>query len=192
MQIINTDLRFRHGFTTRKSTKRIILHHSATEKNSVEEIHNFHKNNNGWNGIGYHFYVRKDGKIYRGRPENAVGAHAGNHNHDTIGICFEGNFELETMPKKQIIAGNELVNMLKKKYNISKVLAHKDVNATAYPGKNFPFGAIAMTFNIAETKEILRKVLADNANNPDLDYNRDSKVDVRDAKLILDIVDKNT
>ena len=96
------------------------------------------------------------------------------------------------MPKKQIIAGNELVNMLKKKYNISKVLAHKDVNATAYPGKNFPFGAIAMTFNIAETKEILRKVLADNANNPDLDYNRDSKVDVRDAKLILDIVDKNT
>lgn len=32
-------------------------------------------------GIGYHFLVRKDGSVYRGRPEDMVGAHAGNNNY---------------------------------------------------------------------------------------------------------------
>ncbi|MBP9550733.1 MAG: hypothetical protein KBE34_02250, partial [Veillonella sp.] len=30
---------------------------------------------NGWAGIGYHFVIRKDGTIERGRPLSVVGAH---------------------------------------------------------------------------------------------------------------------
>ena len=72
-----------------------------------------------------------------------VGAHATNHNSKSIGICFEGNFENETMCAAQKQAGIELVNYLKEKYKITKVLKHKDVGKTACPGKNFPFDEIA-------------------------------------------------
>lgn len=76
MQIIETNLKF-NAMDIRNKTEQIVLHHSGvTVLQSVETIHNYHKNTNGWSGIGYHFYVRKDGKIYRGRPENTVGAHA--------------------------------------------------------------------------------------------------------------------
>lgn len=76
MNIIEKKLSFRE-MDIRSKTEQIVLHHSGvTVLQSVEVIHNYHKNSNGWSGIGYHFYVRKDGKIYRGRPENTVGAHA--------------------------------------------------------------------------------------------------------------------
>lgn len=63
-------------------------------------------------------------------------------NSTSIGICAEGNFETDTMPEIQKQAIIELVNYLKGKYGISKVIRHKDVNATACPGKNYPFDEI--------------------------------------------------
>ncbi|MBP9551198.1 MAG: N-acetylmuramoyl-L-alanine amidase, partial [Veillonella sp.] len=50
---------------------------------------------NGWAGIGYHFVIRKDGTIERGRPLSVVGAHAQGNNLHTIGICMARNFEKE-------------------------------------------------------------------------------------------------
>ena len=97
MEIIKTNLEFNSNKTKRSlsSIKRIILHNSGvTVLQSVETIHNYHKITNGWAGIGYHFYVRKDGKIYEGRPVEYVGAHATNNNSDSIinriVTCFEG------------------------------------------------------------------------------------------------------
>lgn len=49
----------------------------------------------GWAGIGYHFVIRKDGTIERGRPLSVVGAHAQGDNLHTIGICMARNFEKE-------------------------------------------------------------------------------------------------
>lgn len=143
MNIIETNLEF-SGLTKRNSTNRIILHNSGVRVlQSVEVINNYHKNSLGWAGIGYHLYVRKDGSIYRGRPEDTVGAHAYGSNGDSIGICFEGNFDEETMPEAQKRAGIELVAYLKEKYNISTVQGHRDVNNTSCPGANFPFDEIA-------------------------------------------------
>ena len=65
MNIIETNLQFT-SLSKRDKTNRIILHHSGVSVlQSVEVIHNYHKNTNKWAGIGYHFYVRKDGSIYR-------------------------------------------------------------------------------------------------------------------------------
>lgn len=89
MNIINTNLNFKQ-MDTRSSTKRIILHHAAAKRCSAEDIHRWHLNN-GWSGAGYHFLVRKDGTIYRLRPEDKVGAHAYGANYDSLGICFEGD-----------------------------------------------------------------------------------------------------
>lgn len=139
MKIIESDLDFNY-MDTRSKTEQIILHHSGvTVLQSVETIHNYHKNANGWSGIGYHFYVRKDGNIYRGRPENTVGAHCQGQNYYSIGICFEGNFEKEEMSIKQIKAGHELIIYLLDKYDLAKVniKKHNDFGSTVCPRKKF-------------------------------------------------------
>lgn len=137
MKIIESDLDFNY-MDTRSKTEQIILHHSGvTVLQSVETIHNYHKNTNGWSGIGYHFYVRKDGNIYRGRPENKVGAHCQGENYNSIGICFEGNFEKEKMSIEQVKAGHELVIFLIDKYNlnINDIKKHNDFGSTVCPRK---------------------------------------------------------
>ena len=164
MNIIETNLQF-GAMTKRKETKRIILHHSGVSVlQSIETIHNYHKNTNGWSGIGYHFYVRKDGSIYRGRPEQYVGAHAYGANNDSIGICFEGNYDVESMPEVQKEAGKELVSYLKEKYNINTVLGHRDTIATSCPGKNFPFDEIATVEKNTTVEEQTTKSIEDLAN----------------------------
>ncbi len=150
MNIIETNLEFK-DMSTRKSTERIILHHADAKSCSAEDIHRWHLSN-GWSGAGYHFLVRKDGTIYRLRPEDKVGAHAYGSNYNSLGICFEGNFMEEEMPAEQIKAGQELVTYLKHKYNITTVQAHRDVCATSCPGDKFPFDEIA---NFESSNEII-------------------------------------
>lgn len=142
MRIIETTYRWGGTLVKRQSTTRIILHHAAAKTCTAQQIHSWHLAN-GWAGIGYHFFVRKDGSIYRGRPEDVLGAHAGSNNYDSIGVCFEGNFMSEQMPAVQRQAGAELVAYLKQKYGIRKVQKHSDVNATGCPGTHFSFDAIA-------------------------------------------------
>ena len=142
MNIIETNLEFT-SLSKRGKTNRIILHHSGvTVLQSVEVIHNYHKNTQGYAGIGYHFYVRKDGSIYRGRPEDTIGAHAYGANSDSIGICAEGDFNTETMSEIQKNAIKELVAYLKAKYGINTVIGHRDTIETSCPGKNYPFDEI--------------------------------------------------
>lgn len=140
MNIIETNLEFK-DMSTRKSTERIILHHAGAKNCSAEDIQRWHLNN-GWAGAGYHFLVRKDGKMYRLRPEDKVGAHAYGSNYNSIGICFEGDYMAEDMLEAQKEAGKELVAYLKNKYNISTVQKHRDVCATSCPGDKFPFDEI--------------------------------------------------
>ena len=137
MQIIETNSQFDGNKTIRgiESIKRIILHHSGTlVLQSVEVIHNYHKNTRGYAGIGYHFYVRKDGLIYKGRPIEYVGAHAYGSNSDSIGICAEGDYNTETMPEVQKNAIKELVAYLKEEYKtITKIQRHSETNSTSCP-----------------------------------------------------------
>ena len=131
MNIIEKTYILNGTLTKRSKTNQIILHH-AVYNGDVEGIDRIHKNK-GWTCIGYHFYVRKDGLIYRGRQEDTIGAHAYGYNNDSIGICAEGNFETDTMSAEQKNSIIELVGFLKGKYGITKVIGHRDVNSTACP-----------------------------------------------------------
>lgn len=150
MKIIETHLSF-SSLSYRSSTKRIILHNADASTCTPKQIHQWHKAN-GWSGAGYHFLVRKNGKIYRLRPEGAIGAHAQGANSDSIGICAEGAYNRETMPEVQKRAIIELVKYLEKKYGISTVLRHKDVGDTDCPGKNFPFTEIKKAVKLTAIK----------------------------------------
>ncbi len=146
MNIIEKTYTLNGSLTKRSKTDTIVLHHRAGD-GDIEGIDRIHKGN-GWTCIGYHFYVRKDGCIYRGRQEDTVGAHAYGANSTSIGICAEGNFEIDIMSEEQRQSIKELVAYLKGKYNITKVIRHKDVNGTACPGKNYPFDEIASGTNV--------------------------------------------
>ena len=142
MKIIESNLQFK-SLSNLGQVKRIILHHAEAKHCSIHDIHQWHLAN-GWAGCGYHFLVRKDGTIYRGRPENKLGAHTANHNTGSLGICFEGAYNTETMNETQIKAGQELIVYLLDKYKLLKanVYKHKDFNSTDCPGNNFPYEAL--------------------------------------------------
>lgn len=119
----------------------IVLHHAESSNCTVEDINRWHKNN-GWAGIGYHYFVRKDGSIYKGRIDNAIGAHAKGHNTNTLGVCAEGRYMTESMPQAQKNSIIELCKYLKNKYGISKIYGHGELMSTDCPGKNYPLGEI--------------------------------------------------
>ena len=126
-----------------KTVDAIILHHRAGN-GDVESIHKDHMAQ-GWWGIGYHYYIRRDGSVWRGRPEQWVGSHAGSkndYNKHSLGICFEGNFETEQMTDAQVESGQELIEDIKDRYAIKGILGHRDVAKTACPGKNFRMGEL--------------------------------------------------
>ncbi len=141
-KIIETNLKFRRPLGRRSKTDYIVLHHAAASRCTAEDIHRWHLER-GWPGFGYHFLVRKDGTIYRGRPLDTIGTHVANNNGNTIGICAEGNFEVEKMPAVQQQALTELVAYLKTIYPQVKVVKHRDLSPSACPGKNYPFEQIA-------------------------------------------------
>lgn len=153
LTIIEHNWQWNGGLSARNATDAIVLHHAAAETASATDIDHIHKGN-GWSGIGYHYYVRKSGEIHRGRPEWAEGAHTLNHNGHTIGICAEGNYEVEEdMPDEQLVALRELVAMLREKYPGIDVKRHKNYMATACPGQYYPFEEIV---NYEEDEEMVR------------------------------------
>ena len=110
----------------------IILHHRAGD-GDVESIHQAHKRR-GFAGIGYHFYIRKDGTVFKGRPVEFIGAHCNGNNSSSIGICLEGNFTKEKPTDEQLAMLTELVHDLKKEYpQIKRVLNHRDLSKTLCP-----------------------------------------------------------
>lgn len=141
MNIIPQNYNWNSKLQNRSSTKYIVLHHRAGEGDALS-IHKLHLAR-GYSGIGYHFYVRKNGEVYKGRPIAAVGAHCIGANYDSVGVCFEGNFEKEKeMPALQLKSGRELVGYLKALYPNAEVAGHKDIQSTACPGRYFPFEKI--------------------------------------------------
>lgn len=125
----------------RGSPPGIVWHHSVGF-GSPEFIHKIHLNI-GDRGIAYHFYIRRDGKVYAGRPEPTMGAHTLGHN-DHIGVCLEGNYEAhDDMPTAQMKAAQAVSLYLHKRYGRPDG-QHKNMsgNSTACPGKHFNFEKI--------------------------------------------------
>jgi len=134
-------LKWRGNLVKRPKTAYIVLHHAEASRCSVEDIHRWHQNQ-GWSGIGYHYLVRKDGSIWRGRPEMLVGAHCRGYNDKSVGVCAEGDYEREQMPPEQEAAIVRLVQDLLQRYPGAKVVGHRELVPTACPGRNYPLERI--------------------------------------------------
>ena len=66
----------------------IALHHAATMAD-VKAIENAHVNGNGWNAIGYNYFIALDGTIYEGRGYKYMSASVVGHNNHIENICFQ-------------------------------------------------------------------------------------------------------
>jgi len=157
MNIIETDLQF-SGLRPRTSTSLIVLHHSASPDVPAAEIHAWHLAK-GWAGIGYHFVIRKDGSIERGRPLEAIGAHAGpDVNGHSIGICLCGDFMQQPPAATQMESLLQLITWLNQNYAADHpqglaIKLHREVAATLCPGDLFPAVETLRLDPVAETRE---------------------------------------
>jgi N-acetylmuramoyl-L-alanine amidase len=121
--------------TPRKSTKYIAIHCSATRPSldvGVKEIREWHKNQ-GWEDIGYHYVIRRNGKVEKGRPEGMVGAHVANFNATSIGVCLVGGVSQKDYTKaennftsEQFAALKVLLTQLVAKYPGVVIKGHRD------------------------------------------------------------------
>lgn len=148
MNIIETAWNWLSGLSNRSKTNYIALHHAAAVTCSAADVDRWHKSN-GWSGIGYHYFVRKNGDIYRGRPEWSIGAHVQGMNSQSIGICAEGNYDTETsMPETQYNAILDLISDIKTRYPNAKVVGHREIGSSDCPGKYYPLDDIKNNVNI--------------------------------------------
>ena len=138
--IRETNLSFT-SLENRRTTDAIVIHHIGnTDRDvSAEEVHQWHKNN-GWAGIGYHFLIRKDGTIERGRPMDMLGAHCYQNNWHTIGVNIVGEFmNHEPMPV-QMSSAATLLAALCRYYRLTPsrqtIKGHREYNSTDCPGDN--------------------------------------------------------
>lgn len=84
----------------KREVTEIVIHWTETQTNknlSSEDINKIHLEL-GLDGIGYHYVIRRDGSLQRGRPVNIQGQHSPVNNHDqrSIGIVFVGGINAPT------------------------------------------------------------------------------------------------
>ncbi|WP_422049023.1 N-acetylmuramoyl-L-alanine amidase [Shimia sp.] len=128
----------------------IVVHCTATrpewyEGRSIEEkiteIRRWHVSDRGWNDIGYHYVVDRDGSVAQGRAETVVGAHVRGHNRGTIGISLVGGFGSsetdifsDNFTEAQETALRNLISDIGRRTLIRKINGHNDYAQKACPG----------------------------------------------------------
>jgi len=142
----------------RESTEGIVIHHTHS-LGTPWSIHQSHLARD-FVGIGYHFLVMKDGTIWMGHGLEYGGRHSLNNNHRTIGIALQGRYDTvdRHVPDAQFDSLIWLIRYVQGIYGPLHIYAHRDLNATACPGRHFPMD------------EVRRGQFRDLANNIDYRY----------------------
>lgn len=138
------------GYAPDSAVTWIVIHYSATpiERDvSGADIDRMHRAR-GWRGIGYHYYIRRDGTVEKGRDMSEpgrfeIGAHSRGENAASIGICYEGgvraaapNVGFDSRTPAQVKAMTRLVRDLLGRFPGAVVTGHRDMPgaATQCPG----------------------------------------------------------
>lgn len=112
----------------------IVVHCSATPSVmniGVEQIDQWHKDR-GWRGCGYHFVIRRDGTIEKGRDVKDMGSHARGFNTSSIGICYAGGVDDNGKPEDnrteaQKASMKHLLDTLTMIFSDAEVVGHCDL-----------------------------------------------------------------
>lgn len=110
----------------------------------AREIRVWHVRDNGWEDIGYHYVIRRNGEIEVGRPERLVGSHVAGHNHNSLGICLVGGIGGDEKPnftKDQYTALRRLLTDLQARYPKTVIQGHRDFPGVTKECPCFDVGA---------------------------------------------------
>lgn len=125
----------------RKSTDYIVVHCSWTnefEDIGAAEIDRWHRGR-GWLMIGYHFVIRRDGGLEKGRSLDDAGAHVKGYNQLSVAVCMVGGKDINggdeiNYTDEQWDALQRCVAGLLQVYPDALVVGHHDL----YEGKTCP------------------------------------------------------
>ena len=117
-----------------REINKIIVHCSATKPSMdvcAGDIRQWHKGK-GWDDIGYHYVIKRDGTLEKGRDMRKAGAHAKGHNFRSAGICLIGGIDEDknaddNFTLKQYNTLIQLISFLKMTFPIDDVLGHRDL-----------------------------------------------------------------
>lgn len=125
----------------RTRTDFIVIHCAATPPTmdvGVKEIREWHKQR-GFNDVGYHFIIRRDGTREKGRDINVVGAHVVGYNHKSVGICLVGGVSRDHKPENNFTEAQWTTLLLTlrelhEEFPRAVIVGHRDLDA----GKECP------------------------------------------------------
>ena len=124
-----------------RTINKIIIHCTATRASqdcTVQLIDQWHRQR-GFNGIGYHYVIYRDGSVHEGRPLSKVGAHCTGQNSDSIGIAYcggvaeDGVTPQDNRTDAQKASIRQLINELRQAYGDIPVYGHRDFANKACP-----------------------------------------------------------
>tara|TARA_X000000950_G_C13786882_1_gene607646 strand:+ start:677 stop:1093 length:417 start_codon:yes stop_codon:yes gene_type:complete len=113
----------------------IVIHCADTKPSmdiGVKEIRNWHTRINGWSDVGYHFVIRRDGSVEEGRDITRIGAHVKGFNNHSIGICWVGGANEETMKpednrtEEQKVALRAIIDRMLSAFPDAVLMGHND------------------------------------------------------------------
>jgi hypothetical protein len=138
--------------------KYLVIQHSVLPGDfPPEKIANFLVEKKQWPGIGYHFYITSDGKIYQTNLLETVCYFAGSnvqYNPQGVCICFAGNF-MEAVPTSaQLKSGGKLLAFLMQELHlpIGSIKGQKEFVITQSPGDQWDSGQKWKDMLLAEVK----------------------------------------
>ena len=133
----------------------IVIHCSATrcdQSFTVKKLTDCHNERFHNQGIGYHYYITRDGHIHPTRPEEVPGIyyitrdghihptrpeevpgiHASGYNAHSIGVCYEGGYNAkgkadDTRTPEQRAALFALLRSLKEDYPDADIRGHREL-----------------------------------------------------------------
>lgn len=118
----------------------IVVHCTATPAGrdiGVAEIDRYHRSR-GFDGCGYHYVIRIDGRVEGGRGIERVGAHALGYNAESVGVAYVGGLDgagrpADTRTPEQRRALRALLADLRHRYPGARIVGHRDLAAKACP-----------------------------------------------------------
>ena len=117
--------------------EKMIVHCSATYADmdiDAEWIRRVHVDEKGWDDIGYHIVIKRNGEVDYGRPLDKQGAHARGYNHNSIGVCLVGGLDETHNPFANFtfLQYKALLSVIDDFPGI-EVIGHRDVSAKECP-----------------------------------------------------------
>jgi N-acetyl-anhydromuramyl-L-alanine amidase AmpD len=126
--------------TTKRTVTTLFIHCTATMPDmniGVKQVRRWHKQR-GWNDIGYHGLIRRDGSFEPGRPVAKIGAHAKGNNTGSIGIALVGGLGPDNRPApdfapEQWVTLRQLTDEFLAQYPGADIRGHNEVANKACP-----------------------------------------------------------